>query len=221
MRLVFATLHLSLVALAFVVAGAETVCAQQIEFVAPQHSDDYIAVDTLVQQTAYYGELTGFPHTFFVSGEDAVDLAVQVVEPAIESAQHTMTGIIVSQEKRGVAEVARLQPKEADWQPVRWRAMGDTYWYGPQATVTLAEKGYLVEVSNPTNDGKYVLLVGAEPRPFASGFVRRLQTIYAVKQFFEKPALSVFSSPYYYLPMLVLVVLVGWYWFYRRRHTHA
>jgi hypothetical protein len=195
--------------------------AQEVIFVSPTNSDDYQVVGDIAYQTAYYGTLDGFPHTFLVPGAAGQELQVQIYELANNTSRELMTGIIVSQERRGVAEVARLWPSSATWESRRARETGDTYLTGPQQTVTLEDKRYLVEISNADNVGKYVVVIGNESQPIAEGYFARLATVYQVKRFFGKPWWSVLQSPYYYVPFsgAVILMLVWWYW--RRRNNFS
>jgi hypothetical protein len=79
---------------------------------------------------------------------------------------------------------------------------------------------YRIEVSTPDNIGKYVLVTGFLEDQSEIGFFETMRRIAAVKEFFEKPSVAVLQSPFYFVPLLIVIGLCGGLWYWRRRLAH-
>ncbi len=186
-------------------------------FLTPPAVDSVITVDDPVTLRAYYGTLLDFPHTFRFTLDEPQVLRLQIMEPDSRQANQVMSGIIVREVERGVAEVARLSSSDATWEDFYDMKTGDAYRLGGNYKATLEPGAYLFEVSNGDNVGKYVLVMGVTPDPRGPGFFETLKEIYQVKRFLDKPFFMVLASPYYYVPSIILLVLAGvWYERHRR-----
>jgi len=181
--------------------------AYYAEPMMPENVTDYKVIENPTFKRAYYGELMGIPHTFEFAATEEFTLDVQILVPDIETAKNNMRGIVVREVTRGVREVARLRPQEAQWEEVHEPWGNDTYQAGPSHTETLKPGVYRIEVSNPDNEGKYVLWVGEEDAD-NRGYFEQVAAIVAVKQFFGKPAVFALASPVLYIPLSILIVLV-------------
>ncbi len=185
-------------------------------FLTPPEVDSVTTVDDPTILRAYYGTLHDFPHTFRFTFEEPQVLKLQIMEPDSKEAHQVMSGIIVREVERGVEEVARLSSSDATWSDFYDKKTGDAYRLGGSYETTLEPGTYLFEVSNGDNVGKYVLVMGVTQDPRGPGFFGTLREIYQVKRFLGKPFFMVLTSPYYYVPGVALLVLVG-VWYNRRR----
>jgi len=116
--------------------------------------------------------------------------------------------------------VARLHYRDFQWQPVVDRVGRDRYLAGGQFTETLDKGEYLFEVSNGDNMGRYVVTIlqgEAEPQP-RRGYFTVLRDVAQIKSFLGKSPLRVLESPYYLVPVVLILSLDGWYWYRRRNH---
>ena len=203
-----------IVGLLMVAAVAE---AHQPAFPDPESADDYIELSDIATSQAFYGALDGHPHTYqIIVSDEPATLFAEVLVPDIEGAQNNRSGIIVKEEIRGVSEVARLRAREASWETFYEPFGADSYRRGSAFEGELEPGVYLLEVSTPDNDGKYVLVVGKEERFSLLEYSQTLAQIYRVKRFFEKSPVRVFESPLVYGPTLVVLLIIGL--LYYRRH---
>lgn len=198
------------------------VWAHQPAIVSPTSPDDLIAISKPEVSFAYYGELTGFPHTYVINSTSTFNLYVQILEPDIESAEMNHEVIIVKNRgrDRGVEEVARLKAKDADWESFYEPFGGDSYLAGGEFEAEVEPGVYRIEVSNGLNQGKYSLSVGRTEDFSGVGYFETVAKIYQVKRFFEKPPIAMLQSPFVAVPTAVLVVIgLIVYWYRKRRYA--
>ncbi len=189
--------------------------AYNVVMVTPPDVDSYTTIDAPELERAYYGDLLGFPQTYRIVLASSSEVTFQIAEPDIEQMYGPVSVIVVREVERGVEEVARLDANAIGEVTERVHSTGDSYRLGERFTETLEPGTYLIEVSNGDNLGKYVIRFGTEPLPESLGYIGTLKQIYAIKQFFGKPAVAVLQSPYYYVPTILLMVLL--FVWYRRR----
>jgi len=197
--------------------------AQQREIVVSESPRDVFVVEDINRYRAHYGELAGWPHLYRYSAEDPFRLTLALAEPALgEEPLEKFTVIVVKEVYReGVTELTRLRPEEVTWEREYEPVGGDAYYRGGSYEAELDEGTYLIEVSSPRNEGKYVLSIGHEKQLGPRSFFSTFKGVYEVKRFFEKPAIAVLQSPFYYIPALLLsLLLVVRYWR-RKRNNHA
>ena len=181
-----------------------------------RYEDTQIIADPTISR-AFYAELTGFPHNYEFTLDTEKEISVELLNPDIKEATDNRSAIIVKYEKRGVSEVARLNYQDADWESFYEPFGGDSYRRGPAFKGTLPAGRYLLEVNTSENFGKYVLVVGQLENFSEVGFLETLKRIYQVKQFYGKPPIATLQSPFYLVPVSILLmtgVIV-----YRRKHA--
>ncbi len=183
----------------------------------------YEDVELISDPTAnqsFYGELDGFPHTYYFILKSDQELSFELFVPNIEEAKDDIGAIVVKKALRGsVEEVARLNPKTAEWGSFRKFSGGDSYRRGPSLSKELSAGEYILEVNTSVNEGKYVLALGALADYSGVGILKTWKQIYLVKRFYGKPPIAVLQSPYYFIPVtLILIVFFVWY---RKRNIHA
>ncbi len=180
---------------------------------------DIITIDEPENSRAFYGELTGFPHTYEIRAKKPFHLFAQVLVPDIESSKNNVSGIIIREvEGSGrVTEVARFLAKDATWDSFYEPFGGDSYRNGGTFEKDVDPGVYRIEVSTPDNLEKYVLAVGKIEGSGEIGYFETVRRIAEVKTFFGKSKIFVIQSPFVYVPLFVLILLGVAIWFYRRR----
>lgn len=179
--------------------------AQQASFVQPQQHDVITIADIALAQ-GFYGELADFPHTYAFTIEEPATLFAEILVPDIDSATNDKSGLILESlpDDAGVREVKRLPAKDAAWGSFYGWLTGDSYRRGPAYYDSLEPGSYLIEVSTPMNQGKYVLVVGK--REDRKRYIATLMDIARTKAFFEKPKIAMLQSPLVSVPLLIAVV---------------
>jgi len=200
--------RIALFLLAFVIGP--TLSEAHTPILVESTAEEVVAViDTPNISRAFYGELTGAPHTFEIVSEEPFTLFTQILVPDIEEAEDVISGIIVRlPEKEGrVTEIARLQKSSVSWESEYEFFGGDTYRNGPMFERELEAGTYRIEVNTPINEGKYVLVIGKE-EVREIGYIESIRRIAKVKEFFNKSQLMVVQSPFVFVPILVLFGII-------------
>lgn len=186
-----------------------------IPTVVEDHDQHAVTVITEKERKeAYYGTLADFPHMYEIRSGEPFVLSVEVLVPDTDTAQNTVSGIIIRDrtEGRGVDEVARLLAKDARWNSFyEWRG-GDWYREGASFEKEVDPGVYHIEVSTPENRGQYVLRVGSKEQMGDVGYFERMGRIMEVKHFLGKSPIRVLESLYVLLPTLLILSVVVWYW---------
>lgn len=181
---------------------------------------DNIAVEDPTLSQAFYAELEGFPHSYLIDTEEPFLLYTEILVPDIEGSKNIFSGVIIKIPEEGgrVTEVARLSAKEAVWNPQFEPFGGDSYRHGPSFEGEVEAGTYRIEVNTPDNEGKYVLVVGTREES-TLGYFELLGRLIEVKRFFEKTPLHVIQSPFAYIPLGLLFLIIGGVMYYRKRKS--
>lgn len=183
-------------------------------FVTPTDPDAYTLVDEPYLMRSYHGTLDGFPQGYTLSLESRQDITFTLTLPKHGDTPRQFSLLVVQQATSGVTEVFRENTKEMTWTTDFVARTGDTYWVSDTFTRELAPGTYYIEVSNGDNEGAYALRFGFDPPPYSLGYRHALKAVWETKQFFNKPFILVLQSPYYYVPILLL--LAAWLLWRRR-----
>ena len=106
---------------------------------------------------AFHGELKGRPVFYKIISEVDFDFYINIMSPVISDTQNDFTV-----EVYGMNKSINLNGEIFDWQKYYDKFTGNNYWRGPSYEEGLSKGEYIIEVSNPDNLGKYVLLIGQQ-----------------------------------------------------------
>ena len=171
------------------------------------------------------GELTDAPEMFEIISEVAFTLTTEIraIPNTSGATLPQLSGIIIRQKEiRGVEEVARLNSSDAPWTVLTDPESGLVYQAGPYFSEPVPAGTYRIEVSNPNNQGKYLLLIGNQKD--SNGYFASLSDIQSVYAFYDLSTIRMVSSPYVFYPLgvIILILLIISTWYYRRKHIqHA
>ena len=194
-----------------------TASAYEAIVIDPVSSSDYVTIENVTQERTYYGELDNYPHTFQFEVTDPVIFTAQLKLPKNENTNRSV--IIVRKEKRGVSEVTRLRPAEANWSEEYSFGLAVTQLQGEVYSQELGSGSYLLEVSTADNIGPYALVVGTEKPWRLFGYFKTLSEISTTHKALGYWKLRILLSPYVFVPILLSL---GWYLFKRKRNIqHA
>ena len=169
----------------------------------------------------YYSELDNYPEMF-----GFVLMSTTTVHLTIDAVDHTrrapgISGILVKdQGAAGVQEVGRFLAGDVSWDIFTDRRTRMEYRAGPSITRELGPGNYRVEVSMPTNEGRYVLKLGPSETPKSANYVDALREIRATQDFHGFGVMHMFLTSHVYLPILILFFLLGiagTFWYARRK----
>jgi len=179
------------------------------ELSEPKRVSDILPLKDISQGATLYGTLENFPHTYaFLVSDDATPFSMQVSMHAKEDLRDVSL-IVIREEKRGVSEIGRVTGKDSPWEDSYDVVRAVTFAEGEIAEYMLESGLYRMEVSSPSNNRGYRLIVnGGDPTVF--------KEIFIVREAFAMSVWSVIFSPY----ILAFIVLLAGILVYRKRNKH-
>lgn len=153
------------------------------------------------------GELQDVPEMYEVVIEATSTLSIAIRAVPKKDQQPVFSSIIIKQKEiRGIEEIARLSATDATWNRLVDRSTGLAFLSGPNFTGTVTPGTYKIEVSNPNNQGKYLLILGSDDDN--QSYVESLRAIITTYEFYDTNKFKVISSPYIYYPIGIFLILI-------------
>ena len=158
---------------------------------------------------AYYGELSGTPHTYTIRASEDFNLYVGILVPDTKVPKKDVMAEIV---KDGEI-IETIGGSEAEWATFFEPFGQSTYWEGGEYKARVQAGEYIIRVSSENNNSKYSLAVGEiEAFDGKEGF-NALNLIPELKRgFFEESPISFIKSPFgwgYILMMYIIAFIFG------------
>lgn len=196
-----------------------TVHAYQPQFAEPTQPFEVIPVsNNLSVQHDFLGELTGFPEMYEIQAEENFTLSVSVQQRKVkEPAPFSLIVVRQDPETGRVSEVTRFSPSSDEWQQEGSSLLGMTFLTSGELWEAVEAGVYHIEISTPTNEGAYLLSFGEERQ--STGYFATISNIWQTQQHFGLSPVSIVLSYYVYLPLLVLVSIIGAGYYWRRKQT--
>jgi len=158
---------------------------------------------------AFYGQLRGQKDYYQVNLDQPQSFYFQILVPDIPNIQKNISAELINADNQELISV--LKPELATWDNFYEPFGGDNYWQGPEATINLTSGHYLIEITNPANDGKYVLVVGQkEYFPF-SEIIQTTKDLPLLKTYFNKSPFTAYfnySGLFLGISLLILIILI-------------
>lgn len=180
--------------------------------------DDYteaVAVPADVNNVTYFGELTGFPHTYIINLERSRTLNLSLAVPHTRK-DRALPSVLVVQDVPGggVSEVDREMAQDTNW--TRWRETStfDRFAVNETLVVDVPAGEFIIEVSSGDNIGPYALVVGERTKFGTGSYMNKLVEVWQIKEWAGKSVLSLMKAPVY-LPFTILILFFS-YLLYRR-----
>jgi len=162
---------------------------------------------------AFYGELKGSEAQYLIELKQAQDLYLQLLAPDLPGVGKDKTAVVAYQPELGDRAVnfAQLDLPAEQWEKYFEEYAGDNYFKGPELKKPAEPGYYIVKISSPDNQGKYVLVVGEKEEFPAGETVKALITMPLLKKnFFAEPLTDWFDGNigrYIGLSLLGLLIL--------------
>ena len=153
---------------------------------------------------AFYGRLKGWEEYYRFKLTTSSEFYWQALVPATKDITKDVSAELIDNENGRV--IAKLDAKESEWKPYYEEFAGDNYFAGPSSTLMLDPGVYDIRVSNPNNEGKYVLVVGQKESFNAQEIFSTIVNLPALKTFFNSSPLSAYFN---YIGLFMLGGLVG------------
>lgn len=142
---------------------------------------------------AFYGFLDNEPASYSIDSDSPFQLYVGLLTPDLPNSQNNLSANIKDGKGKELAGLDGLN--NFTWQ--RWyeEFAGDWYWKGPEFKKEVLAGKYTITVSNPNNNGPYVLVVGELESFPLSQTPEMFNDLFKIKtEFFHKPWYSVFQN---------------------------
>ncbi|HWO07385.1 MAG TPA: hypothetical protein VNM40_02265 [Candidatus Paceibacterota bacterium] len=167
-----------------------------------------VTVDDPEAYRAYYGKLAGEEHVYHIESADPFRLSVVILTPNVEGARTDFSAAVY--DKIDTDEpVIVLDGTVSEWQWFFDTAGRDEYLAGPVLRGGLPQGAYEVRVSNPDNQGAYVLVLGEDSWFSNSGLISRYSALPTIKtEFFGKPASQAYVTPLLMWPVIALLIVI-------------
>jgi hypothetical protein len=159
---------------------------------------------------AFYAALKGSPDEYRIRTEKEFNLYVSLLVPALPDIRKDYLIDIYSVGADGqLVQLYKLDGMQDTWEPFYEPFAGDNYYQGPESDNVLPAGDYMIRVSNPDNEGKYVLSVGREESFTLSEVVQTIRRLPAVKSYFEKSPFTAYFNLVGLFMLLSLLLLAA------------
>ncbi len=171
-----------------------------------------ITVEDPEVSKAYYGKLSGEPHTFHVTSDTRFTLYAGLLVPDREGQQKDVSAVIVvpSQEN---PPVAFLDGINFEWKPLYEEFGADHYFLGPEFQKQVSAGSYDIRVGSKDMNSRYVLVIGETETFPLMETLNAMTTIPRLKHdFFGSSPLTFLLTPFgvgYLIILLILGVVAG------------
>ena len=171
-------------------------------------TSEITVVDPAVSK-AYYGTLTGSPHTYTVNATAPLDLYVGILMPYAEDSKKDVQAEI----RKGTELIQVIGGKDADWKSIFEFFGQSTYWDGGEYKAQVEAGTYTITVRSTDNDSKYSLAIGEIEVFDGKETMNALKLIPELKSnFFSESPISFIKSPFgwgYILIMYIVAFVIG------------
>jgi len=173
----------------FVIAGA--VLAHQPRLVGDKPSTE--VRDPEISQ-AFYARLAGNPQSYYIRSEIPLRLYVNLLVPDLTGIETDFEAVIYRETETPEGVLTLMDGKAFAWRPFFEPFGGDHYLVGPEYEEEVPAGSYVVVVSSPDNQGKYVLAVGKTEKFPLGEMARTLVTLPKLKKYFGKSPLTAYFN---------------------------
>lgn len=199
--------------LLFIPAIGQAAEVVQVEQPSPFEITNLEGVST---ERWFVGQLEDFPETFEFELTEPTVFKAQVMVPAGTPDAERTSLITIKEVARGVEEVMRRTARSETWEsftdPVSGLEFIESNYYEDR----LEPGVYRIEVSNPDNAGYYVLKLGNEEA--SRGYFGTIKDIKTLRAGLGLGPVGTYTNMHVIVPPLLLVtVLIGAWWLWRRR----
>jgi hypothetical protein len=182
-----------------------------------------LAIDAAIEVEQFYlGKLEGDPHMYEVTLSETKQFTATLIQK--ESSEVVPFSFILVRENdtgRGVSEIGRHSGASTTWETYYDSAFALSLMRSTQISYELTPGVYRFEVSTPTNEGSYLLVLGTHPADI--GYFERMGHILTIQKFFDASVLRIVLSTQVLYPLgsLILILLLFFTWRLQRHPHHA
>jgi hypothetical protein len=166
---------------------------------------------------AFYGTLRGEPDEYRITATKEFDLYLNILVPDLPNIRKDYTLQVFYQKDDGQnVHLFELDGTQHNWTTFYEPFAGDNYFHGPESDKPLPAGIYTIKVSNPDNEGKYVLSVGRQETFTLAETIQMIRRLPELKRFFEKsPWTAYFNLVGLFMLLSALLLAAALYGLYR------
>ena len=143
---------------------------------------------------AFYAELKGQPDEYRFTLTKPLLLYLNVLVPRIPGVHEDYTAELCRKTATGESLVGVMDGTSYNWTVFHEPVANDDYFQGPEFREQTPPGDYVVRVSCPGNQGKYVLAVGERESFPPAEMVRVIGVMPALKRYFGKPVWTAYFN---------------------------
>jgi hypothetical protein len=153
---------------------------------------------------AFYGELRGKIDFYKIISDKDFDLYINVLAPDVKDARTDF-----SVDVYGDNNIINLNGERYEWEKFFEKFSGDNYLKGPEYEERVGKGEYLIQVYNPGNQGKYVLVVGEKEAFTPKEAINAIISMPKLKSFFQRSPLTAYFNLIGLFTLINLIVIIG------------
>lgn len=160
------------------------------------------------QDDVFLGEIAQYPvmYQFTVTEERPFSMRVrQPYQSGSDPVPFSLLLVGVENDGASVYEVGRVRTGTEEWEIVQDQELGMTFLESAVFATNLATGTYRVEVSTPTNAGRYALMLGSSESDV--GYFATVGNIRTTQNYFGYSVFRLLASPYVFYPLGILFLL--------------
>lgn len=154
-----------------------------------------------ISQT-FYGELNGKTDYYKIAAGEDFDLYFNIMVPDIPDASTDFSVDVYSEEKN-----ISLDGSQFVWEKYNEKLTGNNLLKGPSYEEIVPKGEYLIQVSNPDNQGKYVLVVGKNDPFSLQEAIKTLLLMPKIKTFFQKSPITAYFNKIGFILLIILLII--------------
>lgn len=152
----------------------------------------------------FYGELNGKEDFYKITSNHNFDLYFNILAPDIPD---SLTDFSV--DVYGENKTISLDGSHFDWEKYSEKLTGNNYLKGPSYDEILPKGEYLIQVSNPDNQGKYVLVVGKNDPFSLQEAINTIHLMPKIKTFFQKSPITAYFNQIGLVLFIILMIIIA------------
>lgn len=166
----------------------------------------YLLDSDIETRSEYLGALIGDPQMYEFTITATATLKLRLAQLETETPiPFSLITVRKDDKNDGVSEVGRLLAKDIVEDLVTDKVLGLTLLTSQIYEAKIGPGIYRVEVSTPENFGRYMLMVGDNPKEV--GYFKTVSDVRTIQSFFEKPIFTLLKSSSVYYPLGIISLL--------------
>lgn len=155
---------------------------------------------------AFYAELKNYPDYYQINSDKQFNLYIHLLSPDIKNTDTDFSMELYKDNNL----IKSLNASSANWERFWEEFARDSYLNGPEYESSAEKGSYLIKITSPDNQGKYVFVVGKKEVWNIKETLGTIISIPQIKtQFFQKPIYTSYTNIVGLTLLILLIILSG------------